>query len=294
MPYIAKWPAFGITLEIAEKLKKISPASIDRHLKKDKQALRLKGKSLTKPMDSLKSRIPIRTFYSSEERKKPGFWQTDTVHHCGQATAGQYLHSLTATDVFSGWIEPRSLLNNAQKWTFEALSDINANVLLPVLEFHSDNGSEFINNYTEKWCKDNGILFTRSRDHRKNDNCFVEQKNGAVIREYVGYDRLEGFEEQALLAAVYQPLAPLLNFFMPTQKLKSKNRVGSKETKVYDEPKSPFQRLMESSETPVKTKDSLLAQIALYNPVELQHNVNKAIIRLRQRLAQSNRIVTNG
>ena len=199
MPYIVKWPAFGLSDEIAEKLKKISPASIDRYLKKDKEALRLKGKSLTKPLDSLKSRIPIRTFYTPEERKKPGFWQIDTVHHCGQVTSGQYLHTLTATDVASGWIELRSLLNNAHKWTFEALADIKMAVPLPIIEFHSDNGSEFINNATELWCKDNAIPFTRSRDHRKNDNCFVEQKNGAVVREYVGYDRLEGMEEQALL-----------------------------------------------------------------------------------------------
>jgi transposase InsO family protein len=292
MAYIAQWPAFGITNEIAEKLIKISPASIDRYLKKDKAALKLKGKSLTKPVNSLKSRIPIRTFYTGEERKKPGFWQTDTVHHCGQTTSGQYLHTLTATDIASGWIELYSLLNNAQKWTFEALAHIKATALLPVLEFHSDNGSEFINNATERWCADNRIPFTRSRDRKKNDNCFVEQKNGAVVRSYVGYDRLEGFEEQALLAAIYKPLSPLLNFFMPTQKLLSKNRVGSKEIKVYDKPKSPFQRVIESSEVSQKIKDSLSVHIALYNPVELQHNVNKAIVRLRYRLAQSNRIIT--
>jgi transposase InsO family protein len=292
MPYISQWPAFGITAETAEMLKKISPATIDRCLRKDKQALRLKGKSLTKPVDSLKSRIPIRTFYSAEERKKPGFWQIDTVHHCGQATSGQYLHTLTATDVSSGWIELHSLLNNAQKWTFEALAHIKATALIPVSEFHSDNGSEFINNATERWCADNHIPFTRSRDHKKNDNCFVEQKNGAVVRSYVDYDRLEGLEEQALLAAVYQPLVPLLNFFMPSQKLITKLRIGSKEIKKYDKPTSPFQRLLESSETPQETIDTLSAQIALYNPVELQHNVNKAIVRLRQRLAQSNRIIT--
>jgi len=292
MSCIAQWPAFGITEETAEKLKKISPASIDRYLKKDKDALRLKGKSLTKPIASLKSRIPVRTFYTSEERKKPGFWQIDTVHHCGQATSGQYLHTLTATDVSSGWIELCSLLNNAHKWIFEALSHIKTSTIIPVLEFHSDNGSEFINNATEIWCKNTGIPFTRSRDHKKNDNCFVEQKNGAVVREYVGYDRLEGIEEQTFLAAVYKPLVPLLNFFMPTQKLKSKTRVGSKEIKIYDALKSPFQRLIESSQTPRQTIDTLKAQIVLYNPVELQHNVNKAIIRLRQRLAQSNRIIS--
>jgi transposase InsO family protein len=292
MVYIAQWKAFGITADVAEKLKKISPATIDRYLKKDKQALRLKGKSLTKPLDSLKSRIPIRTFYTSEERKKPGFWQIDTVHRCGQATTGQYIHTLTATDIASGWIELRSLLNSAHKWTFEALSDINTSVPLPVLEFHSDNGSEFINYATEAWCKKENLPFTRSRDHKKNDNCFIEQKNGAVVREYVGYDRLEGLKEQALLSSVYRPLMPLLNLFMPTQKLKSKTRVGSKEIKVRDEPKSPFHRLMVSDVLPMKIKDSLSAQIALYNPVELQHNVNKAILHLRQHLAQLNRKVT--
>ena len=294
MLYIAQWPAFAITEEIAEKLIKISPASIDRYLKKDKADLKLKAKSMTNPMKSLKSRVPIRTFYTSEERKTPGFWQTDTVHHCGQTTSGEYLRTLTATDVASGWIELRPTLNNAQRWTFQALSDINNTTPVPVFEFHPDNGCEFINNYTEAWCKNNNILFTRSRSNKKNDNCFVEQKNGAVVREYVGYDRLEGTEELALLTAIYKPLMPLLNYFMPTQKLKSKTRIGSKEIKVYDEPKSPFHRLMESSKTPQKTKDLLLVQIALYNPVELQHNVNKAIIRLRQRIAQSNRIITKG
>jgi hypothetical protein len=292
MDYIAGWPAFHITGETAEKLKTISPATIDRYLKKDKDALRLKGKSLTTPLGSLKSRIPIRTFYSSEERKTPGFWQIDTVHHCGQATYGQYIHTLTSTDVASGWIELYALLNNAHKWTFLALSDMKRITLLPVLEFHSDNGSEFINHAIEIWCKKERLPFTRSRDHKKNDNCFVEQKNGAVVREYVGYDRLEGLEEQALLTAVYTSLVPLLNFFMPTQKLKSKTRVGSKESKVYDEPRSPFQRLLECTELPQEYKDRLKAQCALYNPVLLQQNVNKAILRLRQRLAQVNRIKT--
>jgi hypothetical protein len=146
------------------------------------------------------------------------------------------------------------------------------------------------NNATEIWCTKEHLPFTRSRDHKKNDNCFGEQKNGTVVREYTGYDRLEGLEEQALLAAVYKPLVPLLNFFMPTQKLKTKTRVGSKEIKVYDEPKSPFQRLTENAGLPQAYKDTLNAQSARYNPVELQQNVNKAILRLRQRLAQSKRI----
>jgi hypothetical protein len=292
MSHIAQWPAFHITSGIAEKLLTISPATIDRYLKKDKQALRLKGKALTKPFASLKSRIPIRTFYTTQERKTPGFWQTDTVHHCGNSTVGQYLHTLTLTDIASGWIELKALLNNAHKWTFQALSDFRRTTLLPVLEFHSDNGSEFINKATEIWCHTEEMPFTRSRERQKNDNCFVEQKNGAVVRTYVGYDRLEGLEEQEMLAAVYEPLVPLLNFFMPTRKLKSKTRIGSKESKSYDEPRSPLQRLLGCAGLPQECKDNLKAQYALYNPVELQHNVNKAVVRLRQRLAQANRVRT--
>jgi transposase InsO family protein len=135
------------------------------------------------------------------------------------------------------------------------LTGFSRTCLLPVLELHSDNGPEFINNATEAWCAQQNIPFTRSRDHRRNDNCFVEQKNGVVVREYVGYDRLEGFEEQAFLAAVYEPLIPLLNFFMPTQKLKSK-------TGACDEPRSPFPRLLECDGLPQESKDALIAQYA--------------------------------
>jgi hypothetical protein len=156
-------------------------------------------------------------------------------------------------------------------------------------KFRRDNGSEFINDATELWCRKESIHFTRSRFHKKNDTCFVEQKNGAVVREYVGYYRLEGEKERDMAADIYHSLAPLLNFFMPTQKLVSKTRIGSKESKVYDAPTSPFQRLMDLPLTSDDTKKALLKQIALYNPVELQDNVNKAILHLMQRLAQPNR-----
>ncbi|MDR1317345.1 MAG: transposase, partial [Spirochaetales bacterium] len=192
---------------------------------------------------------------------------------------------MSATDVFSGWVELRSLLNNAHSWAFGALTDIKAAIPFPVLEFHSDNGSEFINNATELWCAQENLSFTRSRDHKKNDNCFVEQKNGAVVRTYAGYEWLEGFEEQALLADVYTHLVLLLNFFMPTQKLKSKTRAGSKEIRVYDEPRSPFQRLIECAELPQECRDTLEARCALYNPAGPQQNVNTAVLRLRRRLA---------
>jgi hypothetical protein len=287
MPCIAAWPAFGITPAIRDKLLSISPATIDRALKKDKAALALKGKSLTKPGDLLKHRIPIRTCYTSQERKLPGFIQIDTVHHCGQTTSGQYILTLTATDVASGWICLYSLLNKAHRWTFAALKDISITLPFPLREFHSDNGSEFINQVITDWHRNPlcPVPFTRSRDHQKNDNCFVEQKNGAVVREYIGYDRLEGETFHARLAEVYRSLVPLLNFFMPAMKLESKVKAGSKEIKTYDEPRSPCRRLLESETLPPEVKAELTRLCGLYNPVHLQHTVTKAILALREALA---------
>jgi hypothetical protein len=190
MDAISQWSAFGITADIKAKLLAISPATIDRVLKKDKAAL--KGKSLTKPGHFLKHRIPIRTFYSSRERKLPGFIHIDTDRHCGQTTSGPYI--LTPTDVASGWICRYSLLNKALLWTCAALKDIYSTLPFPLKEFHRDNGSECINQVIFDWLHNPAcpIPFSRSRDLKKNDNGFVEQKNGAVVREYLGSDRLEG------------------------------------------------------------------------------------------------------
>jgi hypothetical protein len=153
--------------------------------------------------------------------------------------------TLTATEVSSGWMrtlvrELRPLLNNAHSWTFKVLTDIKTAVPLPVVEFRSDNDSEFINHATEIWCKNERLPFTRSRDHRKNDNCFVEQKNGAVVREYIGYDRLSDFEEQALLAAAYTPLVPLFNFFMRLPKNSSKAGAYLKRTGTFSSDNALF------------------------------------------------------
>jgi hypothetical protein len=228
MDYIALWPAFGISPAIREKLMRINPATIDRVLRKDRAALALKGKSSTKSADFLKHRIPTRTFYTPEERKLPGFIQIDTVLHCGQATSGQYILTLTATGVASGRICLYSLLNKAHCRIFDALVDVCASLPFPLRKFHSDNGSEFINHVVTGWYRNptRPIPFTRSRDHKKNENCFVEQKNGAVVGEHTGCDCLEGNVLQTRLAAVYSHLAPLLNFFMPIMKLENKVKIG--------------------------------------------------------------------
>jgi hypothetical protein len=269
---------------------RISPVTIDCVLRKDKTALSLKGKSLTKSAGILKHRIPIRTFYTSQERKLPGFIQIDTVHHCGQAASGQYI--LTLTVAASGWICLYSLLNKAHRWTFAALRDIYANLPFPCGSSTAITAASSSTRSSPTGTATPPALFplpaqeaTRKMTTVCGPLVRVEQKNGAVVRDYIGYDHLEGDTLQSRLARVYRHLVPLLNFFMPAMKLESKVKVGSKEVKKYDAPRSPYQRLLESEALPPGVKAELVRQYGLYNPVQLQHNVNKAILALREAVA---------
>ena len=142
----------------------------------------------------------------------------------------------------------------------------------------SDNGSEFINSAIQKWCACENIQFTRSRPYRKNDNCYVEQKNNSCVRNFIGYDRFSSADERDALATVYHSLCPLLNYFIPTIKLLSKTRVGSKIKKVYDKNiLSPYQRLLASPDLSDQVKEELTRRYRMYNPVVLQREVHDAV-----------------
>ena len=274
-----KWISerFPMSPEVRELLLKVSPATIDRCLKADKRNLALRGKCGTKPGKLLKKQIPVRTYYTEEE-KKPGFFEIDTVHHCGTSETGEFCLTLNATDVYSGWTELRPTLNKAHKWVFEALEGIHATLPFPLLGLDSDNGSEFINSAFLKWCQSEHIQFTRTRAYRKNDNCFVEQKNNSCVRNFVGYDRFSTPAHRDALAAVYYSLCPLINYFMPTLKLLSKTRVGSKIKKVYDKNiLSPYQRLLASPDLSDEVKAELTRRYKRYNPVRLQQEVHYAV-----------------
>jgi len=186
--------------------------------------------------------------------------------------------TLTVTDVYSGWVELRSLLNKAHKWVFIALVDIQSSLPFPFLGLDSDNGGEFINSALQKWCAEERIPFTRSRPYRKNDNCYVEQKNNSCVRNFVGYARFSAAAERDALASVYRPLCLLLNLFIPTIKLISKTRVGSRIKKVYDKKAlTPYQRLLASPELSEQVKEELIRRHGLYNPVALQQEVHDAV-----------------
>jgi hypothetical protein len=281
MGFLEAWAPFHITPAIREKLLMISPATIDRALKNDREKLAVRGICGTKPGKLLKKHIPIRTYFPWDERK-PGFFEIDTVHHCGERDAGEFCLTLDATDVASGWVELRPLLNKAQKWVMEALPLILSTLPFPLLGLDSDNGSEFINHTLASWCETSRISFTRTRPYHKNDNCFVEQKNRSCVRSYVGYRRFDTPSEYQALAAVYRSLCPLLNYFLPTIKLIDKSRVGAKVRKIYDKPMSPYQRLMASPDLSGTAKAELARRYHSYNPVLLQREVHRAVSALME------------
>jgi hypothetical protein len=268
---------FKLSPEMKKLLMQVSPATIDRLLKADKKKLALKGKSGTKPGKLLKKQIPIRTYYADAD-KKPGFFEVDTIFHCGASESGQFCLTLTATDVYSGWMELRPLFNKAHKWVFMGLQDIKSSLPFPFLGLDCDNGGEFINHALLKWTREQDLQFTRSRPYRKNDNCYVEQKNFACVSNFVGYQRFASDAECSALKTVYRSLCPLLNFFIPTQKLLSKTRVGSKIKKVYDKNIiSPYMRLLDSPDLSDEHKAGLARLMEQYHPVVLQQEVHDAV-----------------
>jgi len=270
---------FNLSKELTALLKSVSPATIDRKLKNEKARYRLKGIRTTKPGSLLKSQIPIRVCFDRDE-KRPGFFEVDTVSHCGARASGQFLQTLT--DAGSGWTEVCALLNNAHRWVKEQIAQTKANMPFPMLGIDGDNGGEFINHQLLDWCIQNNVKFTRTRPYRKNDNCFVEQKNGDVVRKTVGYARFEGQDALNALADVYRFLNPLLNYWYPTFRLIAKEKLSSgRYKKIYEkEAKTPYQRLLESAYISEECKAELHRRAASLNPVTLKRSMDKARDRL--------------
>jgi hypothetical protein len=267
--------------EVRAKLCSMSAATIDRMLAGERQRLRIKGRAGTKPGSILKSQIPIRT-YAEWNEAVPGFCEIDLVSHEGSDPSGDFCQTLTLTCVNTGWTEVRAVRNKAQRWCFEALLDIEAALPFPLLGLDSDNGAEFINDQLFRYCAERHITFTRSRPYRKNDNCFVEQKNWPVVRQQVGYARYDTPRELAVLRELYRHLRLYVNFFQPQMRLVSKVRTGARVTKRYDVAQTPYQRVLRSPAVEAARKEALTATYVALNPVELK----RAIGRCQDRLVQ--------
>lgn len=279
MEVLKAQPELEIEDSVASKLCSISAATVDRLLKAERAKLQIKGKSHTKHGPLLKHQIPLRTHFKWDERLT-GYFELDTVHHDGGSASGEYCATLTATDVFSGWTELRALRNRAHRWVKENVAEIRSHLPFPLLGIDSDNGAEFINKTLLNYCNDTGVTFTRGRPYRKNDNCFVEQKNDIAVRRNVGYYRFDTDAEYEALQEVYTHLCPLLNYFYASVKLVEKVRTGAHVKKVYEEPKPPYQRLLDSPHVSEDIKTELRRRAQQLHVVKQKRLVDTAIAKL--------------
>lgn len=268
--------------EVRTKLLQMSSATIDRALAAERARLRVKGRSGTKPGSILKRQIPIRTFAEWDDAR-PGFCEVDLVAHDGGSPYGEFCQTLDLTCVATGWTEPRALPNKAQRWVHEAIEEIASDLPFPLLGLDSDNGAEFINMQLFRYCAERGITFTRSRPYRKNDSCYVEQRNWPVVRQSVGYARYDTAAELGSLQDLYRVLRLYVNFFQPQMKLVSKTRHGAKVIKRFDQARTPYQRVVDSPHVTKAAKEQLRAAYLGLNPAQLKRDLTACQDRLLER-----------
>lgn len=259
-------------------LRKISPATIDRLLSKFRSRYCKQGLCTTKPGGILRELVPIKTDQWNENR--PGYVEVDTVAHCGTSVAGSFIFTLNMVDIATGWTSQRAVWGKGEEGVFKAIRDIEFNLPFPILGFDCDNGNELLNWRLLRYFKNRTrpVSYTRSRAYRKNDNSHIEEKNWTIVRQYIGYDRLDKFQMVNILNDLYKTeLNYFLNFFISSSKLLKKQRIGSKIKKIHDKPKTPFQKLWESDYIDEKTKMKLYKLSKLLNPFQLQRIIKQRI-----------------
>lgn len=263
---------------VTHKLLSISAATIDRLLLPTRFRSRRKGLGGTKPGRLLRNQIPIRT--DNWDISGPGFMEADTVAHCGNSLLGDFVWSLTLTDIHSGWTESRATWNNGAHGVIERIKDIEKGLAFPLKGFDCDNGSEFLNHHLLRYFAGRSpkVKFTRSRPYRKNDNAHVEQKNWSFVRQLLGYDRLDNPHLVELINGLYSnEWSRYQNHFCPTFKLLEKKRSGSRYKKKYEYPQTPYQRLLNSTHIAQEKKIQLEACHQDLNPFILKRKIEEKL-----------------
>ena len=251
-------------------LLRISPATIDRLLGPVRRQHRRHGLATTSPgLAALRAQVPLRTF-GEWTNVPPGHLQADLLAHCGESTYGFSLTSLPAIDVATGWTELQAVWGKGHQRVSTAVHLARQALPMPLLSLHSDNGGEFLNHILIPWCRDERIAFTRGRPSRKNDQASAEQRNGAVLRRYIGYDRYCTRAALRALQAVHEVLRLYVNFFQPIRKLVSTERHGARVVKRDDRAQTPYRRLLASGILTPERRAALAAQYHQLNPRQLR------------------------
>ena len=280
LPHYAQTYA-PLTLKVIQALKRMSPSTIDRLLKPIRPKFKKHGLSGTKPGSLLRKQIPIKT--DQWDEFNPGCIESDTVHHCGESTEGQYVLTVNYDDIATQWTEQRAVWGKGETGVFQQTKDVENSLPFAIRGFDSDCGGEFINDHLYKYFtgrRKNPVQFTRSRAYHSNDNSHVEQKNWTHVRQWLGYYRFDNSEIVPMLNDLYKNEWRLYhNFFIPSVKLIEKKRVGSKIIKRYDKPKTPFQRVLEADIFYVSNtkKRELQKLFDSLNPFDLRNAMEKKI-----------------
>lgn len=259
-------------------LDSISAATIDRLLKPIRAQAGKKGLSGTKPGTLLKKHIPIQA--GVWDVTQPGFFEADTVAHCGDSLAGDFVWSLTMTDICTGWTECWATWNKGADGVMTQIKAIQQALPFHIKGFDCDNGSEFLNWHLLRYFQthEQPIKFTRSRPYHSNDNAHVEQKNWSCVRQLFGYDRMGEARMVKLMNDLYaNEFSLFTNFFCPTLKLASKARKGSKWVRKHSKPITPAQRLLEHPDTPQAIREKLYTQLKSLNPFDIQKQIQRKL-----------------
>lgn len=275
--YEKRWP---VSSGVKKRLIKMSSSTMDRLLKPVRARQRRKALGGTKPGSLLKTQIPIRAESWNEDR--PGYMEADTVSHGGTTTVGEYVWSLTFTDIWSGWTENAAVWNKGASGVKERLRIMEEKLAFDLLGFDCDNGSEFLNHHLWNYLREREkpVAFTRSRPYRKNDQAHVEQKNWTHVRQLVGYDRFENRDLVEPLNDLYEKWGVLHNYFCPTMKLKEKSREGARVKRSYEKPKTPYRRLMESKHVKEEKKKELRKVMKGLDPFKLKAQIEAQLRRI--------------
>jgi len=261
---------------VVEKLMKIGTATIDRKLEHEKEVLLLQQK-YSKKNPLLCQQVPIKTS-ADFDRNIIGHTEIDFVESCGNSATGEYVNSLSVVDVATGWWEGEAVMGKSQERAFGAIKEVRGRMPCPIIGLHPDNGTNLLNYLLYDYTQIEGIEYTRSRPYKKNDNCFVEQKNSTHVRKIIGYLRYDTKEEMEIINDLYHhELRLYKNFFQPVMKLKNKVRVKGKIHRQYDIPKTPYARMMESNQISEETKTKLKIIYESLNPAELKRNIDRKL-----------------
>lgn len=274
LPYYSK----PLSNQVRQKLLAMSPSTIDRLLRDTRKIEGRKRRCTTKPGTLLKNKIEIKT--DNWDVKEPGFMEADTVAHCGRSLSGDFIWSVTLTDIYSGWTEIRAVWNKGADGVIKSIKDIELRLPFKLRGFDSDNGSEFLNYHLLHYLQERKepVKFTRSRPYRKDDNAHVEQRNWTHVRQLLGYGRFSNPKLTELINDLYcNEWSQLNNYFCPSMKLKSKTKINSKYRRKYFKTLTPYQRLLRSGKLTTTKQSELKKQFQQLNPFELRQVVESKL-----------------